>query len=109
MTKQSRHLTAFAALQGLFEWLYMPFGLLNVPANFVQMTRLLLKRVQNVTTYKDDMCVNNNDYEQQIETLREIFQRIKKAKLTVKPSKVDISYTEISFFRTEHFTSKHYY
>ncbi|BFZ05447.1 hypothetical protein BsWGS_08486 [Bradybaena similaris] len=97
VTKDSRYLTAFAAPQGLFEWVYMPFGLVNAPATFVRMTRLLLKGLSNITTYMDDMCVNNDNYEDHIASLRQVFERIKQANLTIKPAKVDLCFTEIAF------------
>lgn len=73
-------MTAFPAPQELFEWLYMPFGLLNAAVTFIRMTQLLLKGVQNVTYNMDDMCVNNDNYKYYIRSLRVVFQKIEKQK-----------------------------
>lgn len=43
------------------------------------------------------MCVNNDNYEDHIKSLRDFFHRIKEADLTVKPSKIEIGFQEISF------------
>ncbi|BFZ09764.1 hypothetical protein BsWGS_12803 [Bradybaena similaris] len=61
------------------------------------MTGLLLRVVQNVRTYMDTEVINNDNCEQHIQSLRRLFKRIEKANLTVKPTKVDIGYTEINF------------
>jgi hypothetical protein len=53
------HKTAFKSLDGLMEWVAMPFGLCNAPATFQRMTNDILRDFLHefVTVYLDDVCI----------------------------------------------------
>lgn len=75
----------------------MPFGLVNAPATFVRMMRALLKGIPNIVTYIDDICVYTDSFDNHVNVITKVFQRINDNGLTVKPSKIEIGYSEISF------------
>lgn len=58
---------------GLYEFNYMPFGSVNVPATFVRMTTALLEGIKNVATYIDDMCIHTDNFDDHISTMAEVF------------------------------------
>lgn len=97
MTKESKHFTAFSTNKGLYEFNYMPFGLVNASATFIRMTRSLLRGVKNVSTYMDDMCVHTSSFDEHLQTLEKVFDRLKNAGLTVKPSKIELALKKITF------------
>ncbi|BFY99110.1 hypothetical protein BsWGS_02150 [Bradybaena similaris] len=97
LTPESKHLTAFSTSLGLYEFNFMPFGLVNAPATFVRMMRGLLKGISNVVSYIDDVCMYTDNFEDHIVLMEKVFNRIRENGLTVKPVKVEIAFAEISF------------
>lgn len=77
----------------------LTFGLLVLlmPATFKRMTRSLPRGVQNVSTYMDDMCIHTVSFDEHPDTLSQVFERIKNAGLTIKPSKVELALKTINF------------
>jgi hypothetical protein len=55
--------TAFKSNYGLFEWLVMPFGLMNFPTNFIRMMDDILCHFTNyfVEVYLVDILIFNKD------------------------------------------------
>lgn len=45
----------------------------------------------------DDMCIHTSDFPQHLKTLREIFERVKYAKLTITPGKIELCLTVMNF------------
>ncbi|THD19534.1 KRAB-A domain-containing protein [Fasciola hepatica] len=86
---EDRDKTAFVIPSGLYEFQTMPFGLTNAPATF----QLLMQKVLSDLTptkclvYLDDIFVHSQTFQDHIETLRCIFERLQAAGLRLKPSK----------------------
>jgi len=61
------------------------------------MMRTLLAGLSNVDNYIDDVLVYTETWVDHLGTLRSVFQRIREANLTIKPSKSMIGYENIEF------------
>ena len=82
---EDRKYTAFSTDQGLMQFKYMPFGLVNALAIFCRMVRTLLYDVNYVDAYVDDIVPHTATWDDHMHTLRhESFQTLKTA-LTQKP------------------------
>ena len=90
-----KHLTAFETPQGLFQFNTMPFGLVNSGATFCRLMRQVLANIPNVDSFVDDRWIFTETWEAQMMSLRQIFDRLRSAKLTAKPSKCMIGYGSI--------------
>ena len=55
--------TAFVTPDGHFEFLRMPFGLVNASATLVRALREILEGVENVETYVDDIIIYTDTWE----------------------------------------------
>jgi hypothetical protein len=57
----------------------------------------LLEGAKNVDNFVDDIIAYNEDISHHLCTLRDLFERVRKANIKLKPSKVKIGYTELTF------------
>ena len=81
--------TAFTTRKGLFEWKVMPFGLSNAPATFSRLMELALRGLhwERCLVYLDDIVVFGRNFEQALENLELVFDRLASAGLKLKPKK----------------------
>ena len=97
MAEEDIHKTAFVVPQGHYEFLRMPFGLVNSGATLARRLRKLLADVPNVNMYVDDVIIHTRTWEEHLKSLKEVFNRFKTAGLTIKPSKCEFGKQEIEF------------
>jgi hypothetical protein len=90
LSEASKPLTAFFTYWNLYQYTMVPFGM----ATGAQvLTRLLDKVFQDlkfgfIYHYLDDLVVYSETYEEHLEHLRVVLDRLRSAGLTVKPDKV---------------------
>lgn len=89
--------TAFSTPQGLYEFTKMPFGLVNSAASFNRLMRKVLGSTTNVGCFVDDLIVYTDTWEQHVDKLREVLQKLADAGLTVRPSKCVIGFSDVEF------------
>lgn len=75
----------------------MPFGIKTASAIFTRLMRALLAGLNNIVHYIDDVLVATFTWEEHVNTLRQLFERIRSAGLTVKPQKCEMGTTSIIF------------
>ena len=74
--------------QGIIEPVNGPFGLQGAPATFQCMMDRLIQGFEEFTSaYLDDLLIYSLTWEEHIEHIRQVFQRLKEAGLTAKPRK----------------------
>ncbi|XP_068240035.1 uncharacterized protein [Palaemon carinicauda] len=93
--------TAFVTPDGQYEFLKMPFGMVNAGDTYVKCMRTLLKGLDNVESYIDDLLVHTKSWSEHLETLQELFQRIQNTNLTVRPSKCILASETVQFLGHE--------
>ena len=94
---ECRHMTAFTTPQGCFQFRKMPFGLVNSAATFNRMMRKVLEGVEHADSFVDDVLDHTETWSTHMSVLRKIFERIREAGLTIRPSKTMIGYTNLGF------------
>ena len=92
LSDKAKPLTAFKTSKGLYQFTVTPFGMSNSGASFCRMMRKVLLGLENIDNFVDDIWVFTKSWELHLDTLRQLFGRIRKAKLTMKPSKCFIGY-----------------
>jgi len=75
----------------------MPFGLQNACATYGRMLHLLLDGMQQTDNFVDDVISFTDGRMQHLQELRELFERVHGAGLTVKPSKCYFGYRQVDF------------
>jgi len=92
-----RDLNTFVCHRGLFRFRVMPFELVNAPATFSRLMRLVLRDSHSLDNYLDDVLSHTPDWSRHLIILRNFFDRIRQAKLTLRPSKCEIGEWTFSF------------
>ena len=89
MDPAAREKSAFTTHCGLHEFVRMPFGMCNAPATFQRLMQVVLAGIEwkFCFVYLDDILVCSETFEEHLEHLQEVFERLRKACLTLKPKK----------------------
>jgi hypothetical protein len=97
--REDKEKTAFAALEGLFQFKFMPFGLCNAPCTFQRLMNALLAGLtwEKCLVYIDDIIVFSVTFENHLERLENIFERFKAAKLKLNPKKCQFGMEKLQF------------
>ena len=74
MRRRSIEKTAFGTSGGQFEFLVLPFGLMNAPSTFQRIIRNVLRNLigKGVENYLDDIVVHANSENEYDEILRSV-------------------------------------
>ena len=99
ISEESKKYTAFITHDGVFEYNRMPFGLANSPACFMRlMTRVLQGLMwETCLVYLDDIIVFSSTFAEHLKRLREVFERVRSANLSIKSRKCNFLCEEIQF------------
>jgi hypothetical protein len=91
--------TAFTTRYGLYEYLFMPFGLMNAPTHFMYlMNSMFMPELdQFVVVFIDDILMHSKSSEEHEDHLRIVLQRLREHQLNVKFSKCEFWIKEVSF------------
>ena len=71
----------------LYQWLFLPFGLKNAPAEFQRVMDRILAGLDFVRCYIDDILVYSSNAEEHQQHLQVVLERLKAHGLKLHPSK----------------------
>ena len=100
ISEQDKEKTAFRTSSGqLFEFNQVPFGLCNAPATFSRLMDRVLAGLHWETClfYLDDIIVFSSTWEEHLAQLREVFERLRHAKLKLGAAKCTFAAKEVSY------------
>ena len=100
IAEQDKAKTAFRTSIGqLFEFNQVPFGLCNAPATFSRLMDRVLAGLHWETClfYLDDIIVFSSAWEEHLARLREVFERLRHARLKLGAAKCTFAAKEVSY------------
>ena len=97
MNKDDVAKTAFVTMDGLYEFVVMPFGLCNAPATFQRMMDGVLRGLPFCRVYIDDVIVYSRNRQEHLGHLQTVFKRVREAGLHLKISKCKFARAELPF------------
>lgn len=90
--------TAFTTQDGLYEYVVLPFGLTNAPAQFCRMmARIFVDSHHCATVYMDDIVVRATNFDQALEHLDHVLKKLAAAGLKIRPDKCKLLRREVQF------------
>ena len=75
----------------------MPFGMVNSGATLVRGLRKILEGMTGVGSYIDDIVIYSDSWEDHLRTLKELFGRLRKARITARPTKCLLGASRMEF------------
>ncbi|GBM08967.1 Retrovirus-related Pol polyprotein from transposon 297 [Araneus ventricosus] len=96
---EDREKTAFTTGQGLWQFKVMPFGLCNAPATFERLMETVLRGLSSEAclVYLDDIIIVGRTFEEHLNNLRKVFQRLQKANLKLNLKKCRFFQKEVTY------------
>ena len=99
VAEEDRPKTAFRCFLGLYHFLRVPYGLRNAPATY---QRLMAHVLSGYTgkfchCFIDDIIIFSNNFEDHLEHLRLVFERLKQAGIKLKPSKCTLAKEQVQY------------
>ena len=98
IAKEHRHKSAFSTESGHWQFCVMPFGVKNSPAVFARLMADIMQGLQwnGIAVYLDDIIIGGKNFQEHYD-LRDVFERLREAGLTIKSSKVSLCRNKLSF------------
>ena len=99
MDEDSKWLTAFVTLKGLYEFNRVPFGIKNAPSIFQQRIRKILSGLEGIIceVFIDDIIIYGDTLDQFLENVQRVLARLKELDVTLKASKCEFGYSEVEY------------
>ena len=97
MREEDKDKTSFNCSLGAFRFTKMLFGLVNCGAAFNRMMRKLLHGLANVDSFVDDVIIFTETFKHHLEVIRQVFERVRAAGSTIKPSKCIFGLESVDF------------
>ena len=98
MDQASVPVSAFVTPHGQFQWRFMPFGLRNAPATFQRLVQQVLSVMEGITgAYLDDIMIFSTSWADHVCHIKQVFDRIRSAGLTLKRAKCVFATAEVEF------------
>ena len=99
LTPEAKEKTAFITFGGLYEFEVMPFGLSNAPSTFQRLMETTLRDLnwKSCLIYLDDVIVFSHTFEEHLNHLAQVFDRLREANLRLKPSKCSFGRQEVNY------------
>ena len=91
--------TAFRTHRGLYEFVVMPFGLVNAPLTFQRFMENLFGdlRWRGVLAYLDDILIHSKTVDEALKLLETVLARLAESNLTVKLAKCSFFPSELDY------------
>ena len=89
--------TAIITPFGLFEYVYMPFGLRNAAQTFQRLMDRILGDLPYIFVYLDDIIIFSRNHEEHVQHLEELLRRLQENGLVINPAKCEFFRSNIEF------------
>ena len=91
--------TTFGTHEGHYQFLAMPFGLMNAPSTFQVLMNSILKSflIKFVLVFFNDILIYSQSWEEHVQHVDRVLQLLKEQQLYAKPSKCFFGVKEVDY------------
>ncbi|XP_066962056.1 uncharacterized protein [Macrobrachium rosenbergii] len=97
LTDRAKEISAFITPFGLFEYKVLPFRMTNAPSTFQRMVHEVIRGLEGVYAYLDDIVIASNTWDEHLKTLKELFKRLLKANLFINLAKSSFGNAKVTY------------
>ena len=97
LTEKAKAISAFVIPGGTYQYRVMPFGMKNSQATFMRLMSKCLAGLEGVDAYIDDIVIYHNTWENPLETLRKVFEKLEVANLTINLAKSEFGAATVKY------------
>ena len=98
LTERAKDITAFRVPSGLYRFTMMPFGLHGAAATFQRLMDSVLRGAEAYSAaYIDDVIIYSSTWEEHLQHLSDVFQRIQQAGLVINAKKCQLVRSEVKY------------
>ena len=97
LTGRASEICSFSTHLGSFSYTRCPFGINQIPAVFMSLMQQILGHLDNVYIYLDDILLASTSFEEHMALLEEVLLCLRKAGMTLSPSKTFIGVKEVEY------------
>src|SRR4029434_7966777 len=97
LTPRARELSAFVTPDNFLQYKVMPSGVRNAPATFQRLINHVLSGLTGCDAYLDDVVVFSSTWPEHLVQIRELFNRLAKANLTVNLAKCEFGKATVTY------------
>ena len=97
LTERTKELSAFVTPSGLYQYKVMAFGMKNSPATFQRLINSVTSGIDGCEAYIDDAIIYSDTWEEHLSTIRQFYDRLSDAKLTINLSKSEFACATVIF------------
>ena len=97
LTERAKELSAFVTPSGLYQYKVMAFGMKNSPATIQRLINSVTSGIDGCDAYIDDAIIYSDTSEEHLSTIRQFYDRLSDAKLTINLSKSEFACATLTF------------
>ncbi|GFW68293.1 hypothetical protein TNCV_2262831 [Trichonephila clavipes] len=98
LSPRAQRYASFVTTFGTFKPLRLPFGLKNAPYYFSRLMANLLRNCEDFAVpYLDDIAIFSLAWDDHLKHLKDVFERLRSAKLHIKPSKCQFAQAYVKY------------
>jgi transposase InsO family protein len=97
LSEESKKLLTINTHKGLYQYQRLAFGVSTAPSIFQAVMDQILKGIDGVVCYLDDILISTKDVETHAKTLRLVLDRLRDHGILVKRSKCEIGVSEVEY------------
>ncbi|XP_066980073.1 uncharacterized protein [Macrobrachium rosenbergii] len=94
---RAKEISAFITPFGLSEYKVLPFGMTNAPSTFQSMVHEVIRGLEGVYAYLDDIVIASNTWDEHLKTLKELFRRLLKANPVINLAKSSFGKAKVTY------------